>query len=1094
MSMKNIRRVFFFSLVLLLIGLTACAAAEAGLETGLVEGEHQHKWAVYYEQEPTCTEYGFREKFCTECEAWTNEEIKPLGHMWIQVYEEATCSSDGYMGLVCARCGEEDITEIPRKDHAWQALEEKSATCTEYGLKEMVCEYCGAHSVVETKPLGHAWEEVNERATCQSAGFTGMRCSRCGLKEGKETPQSGHDYGPWQVVSDDCLNGYEQRVCSRCGLVHKREYKGDSHTWGEWAVTTPATADREGEETRICEKCGIWETRAIPALEFVFGMPGTEGLFLTVNQTSFSSTGFEAYDEVGFNWTIVNATGQGCVLKGIACRQGNGDPGSAGNLAVPISGDNGVLSGAANVTVFPFEEGASGLSLVFQGYVTFDDGTSGYTNHVRAVIPVTGSRSWTMPSVTSPQDVSVQKTVLSSPRDPAGYQLGETITYQVTVTNQGATTIQQAEISDPVADRDSASSAKAAVGELAPGASYSFTFRRTVGAMDIAAGFIANTAFASWQDPSSGETIASASNTVVVPTLTGVSQPGLTVVKQVLSAPSTRLPSGDLCFVPGDTIQYEITISNPTGVSFQNVRVYDALYLGTLNQFASIAAGETKTVRFAYTVTAADAAAGAVSNMAAALYEDAAGAVRGAFSASVSVPAGDPASSGVSLLEISKRELSSPRNGTAYQAGETIQYEITIKNAGTLALRSVTVMDSLARTSGGVLDTVSNLLPGQSAQISQRYTVTSADTRRAALTSRASAVYTAADGTVKTAVSAPAASVLAQDPSAPAPTANPSPDNGEDEGEEKLPTSKEKDEQPPIEESEELPVRLEGETETYVSCRVSIVAKGSGANEYSTVRCAIHEETYRQVMEKIADASESEQKEIWEQAAEAFKQDISDLYAACLEAATTSGAQTAVLTEEQLYFTQAENYRACLLLAHPEDETLAARAYAEELMRKCAQLCYEVHCAPEMRPDSYAALYAELTDVDAEGVCVRREGGTENTTCVFCLDHAGTEQQVTDLVLSAATAQDVALAWKQGEKLWRKKMDQIADALFLAAASDQDKMTVYCEQQSFYAWLDAREQFLKLLYADQPETVAEVIAREIWERTLSLCHYTEGLI
>ena len=63
--------------------------------------------------------------------------------------------------------------------------------------------------------------------------------------------------------------------CNRCGklfgdVAGTREIHSPAvipalgHDWSGWVVTTPATADAEGEETRTCARCGETETRSIP--------------------------------------------------------------------------------------------------------------------------------------------------------------------------------------------------------------------------------------------------------------------------------------------------------------------------------------------------------------------------------------------------------------------------------------------------------------------------------------------------------------------------------------------------------------------------------------------------------------------------------------------------------------------------------------------------------------------------------------------------------------------------------------------------------------------------------------------------------------
>ena len=967
----------------------------------------------------------------------------------------------------------EEGQETPHQ-HTWETVSQTAATCTTGGTVVKECTGCHDRTEQHSDPLGHNWESVNKAPTCKNEGFKGRKCTRCGVEEGETIAKLGHNYGPWVLVSDDCVDGLEVRTCSRCGLEHHNKIQGSTHTWSAWTVSVPPTATQQGEETRVCAKCGTWETRPIPTLNFVFGTEGTEGFSMEVNVTS-SSVSYAEGDEVQFNWTIVNSSARNCSLSGIACRQGDEAPESSGGLDVALPANGGSLSGAANVAISPFAEGASSVTFVFQCYLTFEDGTVGYTTLAEAVVPVASAHEEEAAEpepeaeepagVTEPGDVSVVKEIVSSPRNPDGYRIGETIEYRVTVTNEGGAAILDLQVSDPMADRSSAADVKGGAALLAPGEALTFTFKRTVGTEDAAEGYLANTAYASWTDPSSGETVTGASNTVIAPTRRVQKEAELSVTERLLNAPSTMLPSGVLCFVPGSVIRYEITAENVSDETVRNVEIHESLANGLLASVPVLEPDGKLTVRLEHTVTMADVAAGAVFSVASALYEDEAGAPGAAFSEGLETPAGNAVSVN-SQVEITKREISSPRNGAFYQPGETVEYQIAVLNTGSAMLRTVQVMDSLARENGGVVDTVSNLRPGQENVSAFRYTVSEADAGRSALASRASAVFTAMNGTVKAVSSAPVVSALAPDGAL------------EGEGEDRLVTAKAKETLP--EGSGAVPVRLEGETESYVSCRIAASARNESVTEYSTDLCVLHAQTYSRVMQQV-EAAETPMQEAaaWNAAAKAFQEDLAALYAACQDAASTSGAKTTVLSEQQLFLAQAESFRAYLELTHPDDPVLPAKTYALELIGKCAKLCYEAHCAPEMRADSYTALYEE-----AGG-----QPGAENAIYPQSGKTIGTEAQAMRLVLAAGNAQELTLAWQQGEKLWRKEMNRLLDEAYAAAGSEVDKAVVFAEQQSFCAWLDARTELLNLLYADQPAAVAEVVAREIWSRAVALSMY-----
>ena len=104
-------------------------------------------------------------------------------------------------------------------------------------------------------------------AACGSNGGNGTG----GGIGGGDKPSGGHTHTFVEtVIEPTCTEkGYTLHKCE-CGYEYK-DYETEAlgHSFGSWRVTTPETADRDGEEKRICtrENCDYFETRKIPKLD-----------------------------------------------------------------------------------------------------------------------------------------------------------------------------------------------------------------------------------------------------------------------------------------------------------------------------------------------------------------------------------------------------------------------------------------------------------------------------------------------------------------------------------------------------------------------------------------------------------------------------------------------------------------------------------------------------------------------------------------------------------------------------------------------------------------------------------------------------------
>lgn len=225
-------------------------------------------------EDPTCTKDGSQtySYSCSVCKTTFNfsqvHPIPALGHDPGDLIPEvpSTCSKDGTTaGRLCKREGCNGIAEglqripkdpkDPTKHNATlEPIPGKAATCTETGLTDGTrCPDCGTMVTPQTEipMIKHSFApkvQVIREATCSKEGLEGtfQVCSVCEAVE--------------ECADCEKLKGdqekYEQHIMNAHGgaVIQKKD-----HTPGEskYVVTTPATCEKEGEETWkvVCSVC-----------------------------------------------------------------------------------------------------------------------------------------------------------------------------------------------------------------------------------------------------------------------------------------------------------------------------------------------------------------------------------------------------------------------------------------------------------------------------------------------------------------------------------------------------------------------------------------------------------------------------------------------------------------------------------------------------------------------------------------------------------------------------------------------------------------------------------------------------------------------
>lgn len=216
--------------------------------------------------------------------------------------------------------------------------------------------------------------------------------------------------------------------------------------------------------------------------------------------------------------------------------------------------------------------------------------------------------------------LTIDKTTTSKPANGEAYALGETIKYEITVTNDGNLTITDIVVTDELTDDEWE------IDSLAPGAFQKFETEYVVTEADILAGKVVNVATGTGKSPDP--------DTPNVPVDPDEEEDDTEDLKTELSVVKTSDLAADEIAKPDQVITYTITVTNKGNVSYKNLVVDDVISNGgevtitkaeisdgsvaTIDgqsvKAAVLPVGATLTITATHVVTAEDAIAGEVAN------------------------------------------------------------------------------------------------------------------------------------------------------------------------------------------------------------------------------------------------------------------------------------------------------------------------------------------------------------------------------------------------------------------------------------------------------------------------------------------------
>lgn len=323
-------------------------------------------------------------------------------------------------------------------------------------------------------------------------------------------------------------------------------------------------------------------------------------------------------------------------------------------------------------------------------------------------------------TVNTPVFASPSMTVvkqLTGNTDPAGLGTvmeGDTLTYTVTATNTGGGTLTNVQVIDRLTNPSIQNCASVAVnGTCVLSGTYTVTLT------DVRNGFISNTGTGSADQPSA--TGSSSLRTRVLPT------PKLGVTKVLTHVHHVHGTAG---IVPGDVLTYTVTATNNGNVTLGAVTVDDPITTPNTLTCANLAVGASCTLNGIYTVTAADATAGSISNTGTGSSPQ----LRLPVTATLNTPV-----SGTPSMSVTKAITANTDPTGAVNVGDVLTYTVTATNNGQVPLTNVVVDDPLTNPA---TITCTTLAIGAKCVLNGNYTVTATDAARGAITNTGSATST----------------------------------------------------------------------------------------------------------------------------------------------------------------------------------------------------------------------------------------------------------------------------------------------------------------------------------------------------------------
>lgn len=694
------------------------------------------------------------------------------------------------------------------------------------------------------------------------------------------------------------------------------------------------------------------------------------------------------------------------------------------------------------------------------GYFYFEDGTFGdFSNVVSSKV---GSKNVT-------KVPTLLKEVISTPANGVYYTEGEWVEYQFTLTNTTDQVISTYRIYDFL---NSPKYSDTAV-NLQPGDSATYSFFYQITEINCSWGYVDNTGLLYYTLEGDDTEHTTPSNTCIV--LTGYTdQNYLSVYKSVNNA-----PGNGMFFVEGDKVEFLVTVTNGTNETFTDIWVYDGNIVAPPEYIAKLEPGQTVYYTYPYIVTELDCIAGYTSNIADIEYPAKDGHLIYMSSNEAKAPCGIfgiEFDDFLNALEVVKKETSTPQNGMWYKEGEMISYSITVTNTGDETISDIFVYDSLSTLYGGEIAYIEYLYPGASRTYTFTTIVKAADVAKGYVVNDAWAMGMDPYGV---AIQGTSNKVYS-------PTSEKAPDDGYKFDDERITGSGD------------------------LSCRRIMVPSGENDLGYIIENCGVHAKIDEQLIEDLKRAgNESAQLRAYEDAIDAWKEAIDEIYEGLLNRITYGTTRRLLMSDRSMFYTQLTTLENSLKNTLSDLEV--AKIICGELKNQCTELCYLDHTAPDSVPEDKERALSYVSDEDlcmilrqgfGEGALDleslwnggsfqghERKAGYEELIYVLCPMHQMGATAILDLFSGVNRIGNGLRDWATIRTFFEMNLRGLMDERFNNAEGEAREL-VRAENLNFYSYTETHQMLLELVY-DTDEDINEAMARVMLDRLMVVCEATD---
>lgn len=212
-------------------------------------------------KEPTCSEEGEKEIYCSICDAVVRTEpVEKIAHTpgeWV-VETDATCV-ERIRCTVCNEIIEEREIDFDKHDLERETVETQEG-CDVHIVVQDVCQACSMTQEVSTRDVKrHTYGDwkVTTAATCETAGTRQRTCSVCGDVETEDIAATGHSYSVTSTVAATCTaGGSSTSTCGACGNQTTSATAATGHIWEYGIHSQIGSGGNQFEVNTVCKTCG----------------------------------------------------------------------------------------------------------------------------------------------------------------------------------------------------------------------------------------------------------------------------------------------------------------------------------------------------------------------------------------------------------------------------------------------------------------------------------------------------------------------------------------------------------------------------------------------------------------------------------------------------------------------------------------------------------------------------------------------------------------------------------------------------------------------------------------------------------------------